>query len=218
MIQRAAKRKRAEFEYKLDYVMVPDEAMESYTRHVKMRTRHFFAVVLNAIFEMQDQGGEVGPAMFTDHAAAQEAKGFRLGPEPVAKIDAAHLMNVTLVPGKFPKKTPAVELLYIASGATTMEYQKANIGPDKLIDSQQTKTKNEILLAAQATPVNKAFLIAHVTKHLAALVIALTIVDPGDGSILSKARAAALAAVVDDLKNIETVLAEIQAELVKKLA
>jgi hypothetical protein len=215
VIQRAAaKRKRAEFEYKLDYVMVPDEAMESYTRHVKMRTRHFFAVLMNAIFEMQDQGGEVGPAMFSDHAAAQEAKGFRLGPEP----DAAHLMNVTLVPGKFPKKTPAVELLYIASGATTMEYQKANIGPDKLIDSQQTKTKNEILLAAQATPVNKAFLIAHVTKHLAALVIALTIVVPGDGSILSKARAAALAAVVDDLKNLETVLAEIQAELVKKLA
>jgi len=218
VIQRAAKRKRDELEYKLDYVMVPDEDMESYTRHVMMRTRHFFAVLLNAIFEMQDQVGDVEPGMFSDHAAAQEAKGFRLGPEPVAKIDAAHLMNVTLVPGKFPKKTPQVELLYIASGATTMEYQKANIGPDKLIDSQQTKTKNEILLAAQATPVNKAFLLAHVTKHLTALVLALTIADAGDGSLLSKARAAALAAVVADLKNIESVIREIEAELVKKLA
>jgi len=108
--------------------------------------------------------------------------------------------------------------LFVASGATTMEYQKANIGPDKLIDSQQTKTKNEILLAAQATPVNKAFLLAHVTKHLTALVLALTIADAGDGSLLSKARAAALAAVVADLKNIESVIREIEAELVKKLA
>jgi hypothetical protein len=126
-------------------------------------------------------------------------------------------MNVTLVPGKFPKKESAkVQDLYRQSAATTMEYQKANIGPDKLIDSQQTKTKNEMLIAAQAKPVDSGFVAAYVLKHLTALVAALALDEPGDGGLLSKAREAALLAVTDDLKNIHTVIAEIEAELPKK--
>lgn len=216
VVQRA---KRAEVEYNLDYVLVPDKGLESYTAHVKKRTRHFFTVVLNAIFEMQAQGGAVGPAMFTDHAAAQEAKGFRLGKEPENKIDAAHLMNVTLVPGKFPKVTPNVEDLYRQSATTTMEFQKANIGPDKHIDSQQSRTKNAMLKSAgSGIPVNAAFLLHFVTDYLKTLKGTLTVPLPEPEGVMSQARAAAMRAIVEDLENIQTVLAEIQAELMQKLA
>ena len=216
VVQRA---KRDMLEYKLDYVLVPDKGMESYTAHVKKRTRHFFAVVLNAIFEMQDQGGTVGPGMFTDHAAAQEASGFRLGKEPESKIDAAHLMNVTLVPGKFPKVNAKVADLYIQSAATTMEFQKANIGPDKHIDSQQSRTKNAMLKSvAKGLPVNAAFLAGFVSDYLTTLKGTLTVPLPEPEGVLSQARAAAMRAIVEDLENIHVVLAEIQAELGKKLS
>ena len=216
VVQRA---KRDMLEYKLDYVLVPDKGMESYTAHVKKRTRHFFIVVLNAIFEMQAQGGKVGPGMFTDHAAAQEASGFRLGKEPESKIDAAHLMNVTLVPGKFPKVNAKVADLYIQSAATTMEFQKANIGPDKHIDSQQSRTKNAMLKSAgSGFPVNAVFLAGFVTDYLTTLKGTLTVPLPEPEGVLSQARAAAMRAIVEDLENIQVVLAEIQAELGKKLA
>ncbi|MEN3326519.1 MAG: hypothetical protein V7638_1326 [Acidobacteriota bacterium] len=216
VVQRA---KRDMLEYKLDYVLVPDKGMESYTAHVKKRTRHFFTVVLNAIFEMQAQGGKVGPGMFTDHAAAQEASGFRLGKEPESKIDAAHLMNVTLVPGKFPKVNAKVADLYIQSAATTMEFQKANIGPDKHIDSQQSRTKNAMLKSAGlGTPVNALFLAGFVNDYLTTLKGALTVPLPEPEGVLSQARAAAMRAIVEDLENIQVVLVEIQAELGKKLA
>lgn len=216
VVQRA---KRKMVEYKLDYVLVPDKGMESYTAHVKKRTRHFFSVVLNAIFEMQAQGGKVGPGMFTDHAAAQEASGFRLGKDPESKIDAAHLMNVTLVPGKFPKVNAKVQDLFIQSAATTMEFQKANIGPDKHIDSQQSRTKNAMLKSAgSGVPVNAAFLAGFVTDYLTTLKGTLTVPLPEPEGVLSQARAAAMRAIVEDLENILTVLAEIQAELGKKLA
>jgi hypothetical protein len=212
VVQRA---KRAEVEYQLDYVLVPDKGMESYTAHVKKRTRHFFTVVLNAIFEMQKQGGAVGPGMFTDHAAAQEARGFRLGKEPEDKIDAAHLMNVTLIPGRFPKANAKVEDLYRQSAATTMEFQKANIGPDKQIDSQQSRTKNAMLKVAAKLPVNHAFVVDFVTDYLTALKGALTVALPEPEGIMSQARAAAMRAIVEDLAGIESVVRDIEAELVK---
>lgn len=216
VIQRA---KRDMLEYKLDYVLVPDKGMESYTAHVKKRTRHFFSVLLNAIFEMQDQLGSVGPGMFTDHAAAQEASGFRLGKDPESKIDAAHLMNVTLVPGKFPKLNAKVADLYVQSAATTMEFQKANIGPDKHIDTQQSRTKNALLKSvAKGLPVNAAFLAGFVTDYLTTLKGTLTVPLPEPEGVLSQARAAAMRAIVEDLENIQSVLADIQAELGKKLA
>jgi hypothetical protein len=217
VIQRAAKRRRDELEYKLDYVLVPDEGMESYRAHVKKRTRHFFTVLLNAIILMKAQGGAVGPAMFTDHAAAQEAKGFRLGKDPLEKIDAAHYMNVTLVPGKFPAMNVKVEQLYRESAATSMEFQKANIGPDKQIDSQQSRTKNVMLkvAAAPATAVNAKFLRDWVTDYLTSLKATLTVELPEPEGVMSQARAAAMRAVVEDLENIESVLKEIEAELWK---
>lgn len=213
VVQRAAKRKRDDIEYKLDYFLVPDPEMESYRAHVKKRTRHFFTVVLNAIFLMKAQGGAVGPAMFTDHAAAQEAKGFRLGKDPMDKIDAAHYMNVTLVPAKFPVKNAKVEQLYRESAATSMEFQKANIGPDKQIDSQQSRTKNAMLKAATALPVNPKFLRDFVTDYLTSLKATLTVELPEPEGVMSQARAAAYRAVVEDLENIESVLKEIEAEL-----
>jgi hypothetical protein len=214
-IQRA---RRKEVDYPLNYVLVPDKSMESYTAHVKKRTRHFFTVILNAIFEMQAQAGAVGPGMFTDHAAAQEARGFRLGREPENKIDAAHLMNVTLVPGKFPKMTPNVEDLYRQSATTTMEFQKANIGPDKLIDTQQSRTKNGMLkVVASKVPLDAAFLAHFVTDYLTTLKGTLTVPLPEPEGVMSQARAAAMRAIIEDLENIQTVIAEIQAELVKKL-
>jgi hypothetical protein len=67
-------RAREHLPYELDYVMIPDTGMDTYTQHVKMRTRHFFSVLINAVLEMQRQGGAVKPGMFTDHAKAQEAR------------------------------------------------------------------------------------------------------------------------------------------------
>jgi hypothetical protein len=215
VVQRAAKRKRDDIEYKLDYVLVPDPGMESYRAHVKKRTRHFFTVILNAIFLMKAQGGAVGPALFTDHAAAQEAKGFRLGKDPMDKIDAAHYMNVTLVPAKFPVKNEKVEQLYRESAATSMEFQKANIGPDKQIDSQQSRTKNAMLKAANPGPVNAKFLRDFVFDYLTSLKATLTVELPEPEGVMTQARAAAYRAVVEDLENLESVLKEIEAELWK---
>jgi hypothetical protein len=210
VVQRA----REHLPYELNYVMVPDTGMETYTQHVKMRTRHFFGVLINAVLEMQRQGGAVTPGMFTNHAKAQEAKGFRLGKEAEDKYDAAHLMNTTLVKTAFPNKNAAVKGLYRLSAATTTQFQKANVGPDKLIDGQQTATKNGMLAAIQAGAVVNRALIAHfVANYLGTLLGALTVPLPEEEGVLPQARAAAMRAVAEDLQNVEGVVKDIESEL-----
>jgi hypothetical protein len=200
--------------YSLNYVLVPNTSMDTYKQHVQMRTRHFFNVVLNAVLEMQRQKGTVKPGMFTDHAKAQEAKGYRLGSEPESKLDAAHLMNTTLIPGSFPTKTERVEQLYRSSAATTTQFQKANVGPDKLIDSQQTRTKTAMLSAIQGGAVaDEKFIAFYVTDYLKALSQALTVELPEPEGVLSQARAAAMRAVVEDLENLDGVVKDIASEL-----
>jgi hypothetical protein len=207
-------RAREQLPYGLNYVMVPDMDMETYTQLVKMRTRHFFRVLINAVLEMQRQGGAVKPSMFTNHAKAQEGKGNRLGPEPEDKYDAAHLMNTTLVRGAFPAENANVQDLHRLSAATTTQFQKANIGPDKLIDSQQTNTKNGMLATIQGgTPVNRALIVHFVTDYLRTLRANLTVPLPEPEGVLSQARAAAMRAVEEDLQDIEAVVRQIEAEL-----
>lgn len=210
VIQRA----REMLDYPLNYVMVPDKGMEAYAQHVHRRTRHFFTVVLNAVREMQNQGGLVKPSMFTDHAKAQEARGFRLGPQPEDKYDAAHLMNTTLVPGAFPAKNEKVGYLYRSSAATGTQFQKANVGPDKRIDSQQTNTKNEMLAAIQGgAVVDRPFITGYVTDYLQKLAVALSVPLPEPEGVDTQARAAALRVVLEDLSNIESVVDDITREL-----
>jgi hypothetical protein len=200
--------------YSLNYVMLPDTNMSAYTQHVKMRTRHFFTVVIAAVFEMQKQGQTPHPAMFTDHAKAQEAKGYRLGSEAESKLDAAHLMNTTLVPSSFTQKNETVGHLYRASAATTTQFQKSNVGPDKIIDSQQTVTKNAMLSAIKGgTKVDKAFIGQYVADYLKSLSNDLKVELPEEEGVLSQSRAAAMRAIAEDLQNLEGVVCEIISEL-----
>ena len=200
--------------YELGYVIKPDTGMESYTQHVKMRTRQFFRVVLNAVLEMQRQKGKVTPGLFTNIAKAQEAKGYRLGKEAEDKLDAAHLMNTTLVPGSFGTQNEWVQTLYRMSAATTTQFQKSNVGPDKQIDSQQTQTKNTMLSAIQkGATVDHNFIANFVVDYLTALKRDLTVPLPEQEGVLSQSRAAAMRAVVEDLENIESVIRDIEMEL-----
>jgi hypothetical protein len=211
VVQRA----RDMLKYEQNYVLVPDINMDAYSQHVKMRTRHFFAVILGAVLEMRNQPkGVVGPGMFTNIAKAQEAKGFRLGPEPENKLDAAHLMNTTLVPNSFPNQNAKVEELYRSSAATTTQFQKANVGPDKQIDSQQTATKNTMLSAIKPTTVvDQNFVKAYVIDYLNSLSGALSVPLPEPEGVLSQARAAAMRAIKDDLQKIDDVVSDIVREL-----
>jgi len=210
VVQRA----REHLPYALNYVMVPDTSMDTYTQHVKMRTRHFFSVLLNAVLEMQRQGGPVTPGMFTNHAKAQEAKGYRLGKEAEDKYDAAHLMNTTLVKTAFPNKNDMVKGLYRLSAATTTQFQKANVGPDKLIDSQQTITKNALLAMVQGgSAVDHNLITLFVGNYLGALRMSLTVPLPEPEGVLPQARAAAMRAVVEDIAEIENVVRQIESEL-----
>ena len=212
-IQRA---KRDYLDYELDYVIVPDNEMKSYAQHVRMRTKHFFIVVLGAVLEMKSQGGTVGPGMFTDTAKAQEATGFRLGQQPEDKLDAAHLMNTTLVPKVFKNKNQRVADLYRASAATTTQFQKANVGPDKLIDTQQTKTKNAMLASIQGGAiVNEAFISLWVTSFLQNIANALTVPLPENKGVSSQSRAEAFRTAVEEMGNVESIVREIIAELPK---
>jgi hypothetical protein len=212
VIQRA----REMLDYPLNYVMLPDVEMRSYAQHVRMRTKHFFIVVLNAVLEMQRQGGMVSPAMFTDHAKAQEAKGYRLGKEAEVKYDAAHLMNTTLVRKAFKVKSPVVNELYRASAATTTQFQKANVGPDKLIDTQQTHTKNAMLAMIQAgAKVDKAFITHWVTNFLMNIAGALTVPLPENKGVGEQSRAEAFRVAVEEMGNVEAIVDEIIAELPK---
>jgi hypothetical protein len=123
-------------------------------------------------------------------------------------------MNTTLVKGAFPNKTPMVKGLYRLSAATTTQFQKANVGPDKLIDSQQTHTKNAMLAYIQAGHAVDHNLIMHfVANYLGSLKLSLTVPLPEPEGVLSQARAAAMRAVVEDIQEIEAVVRQIEAEL-----
>lgn len=212
VVQRASRHK---LNYPLDYVLPPDPEMASYAQHVRMRTRHLFSVVLNAVTEMQNQRGKVHRGMFSDHAEAQEGKGFRPKRGTTGdKLDAAHLMNATLRTKSFPRQTVTVKRLHRLSAATTTQFQKANVGPDKLIDSQQTKTKNAMLGAIPGgAVVNRDFIRHHVTNYLRACLRALTVPLPEPPGIKTESRATAMRTTVAELRDIEDVVREIMTEV-----
>jgi hypothetical protein len=64
--------------------------------------------------------------------------------------------------------------------------------------------------------VDGKFLAAFVSDYLTSLQATLTVPLPEPEGVLSQARAAAMRAVVEDLRDIESVLKAIEAELVKK--
>lgn len=207
-------RMRAHLPYQLDFVVVPQINMQEYKNHASMRTTHFFTVVLCAVKELQRQLGAVTSGLFTDHAKAQIAKGFRLGSDPEDKQDAAHLMNTTLVPSSFPVQNAKVQLLYEASAATTNQFQKANVGPDKIIDAAQTASKNAMLHAIHhGAIVDHNFVVQHVRAYLNAILHNLPALQPAAVELLDLARNAAREAIQGDLDNIDARVQRIETEI-----
>lgn len=101
-------------------------------------------------------GGDVSPKLFTDHAKVQVQSGQRHKDQVVTVVgqnnwDAAHLMNTSLDPREYALQTGQkeqdedVQQRLFASGATMNLFQKSNVSADKVIDTQQTLTKNQML-------------------------------------------------------------------------
>ena len=118
--------------------------------------------------------------MFSDHAKAQEANGFRLGDDPESKYDAAHLMNTTLNVDDFKdvalsdKNLENLEDLYRATAATTNQFQTSNVSADKIVDSAQTIQKQKMLAElSQGATLDAAFLQKHLDEFLNDLVVKL---------------------------------------------
>jgi len=159
---------------------VPDLTMESYKLHVAARTVRFFQQLVSAAFEIRERGGTVRPSLFSDHARVQVQVGQRhKGPETVPgenAWDAAHLMNTSLNAREYAHETGQmvddddVRGRYIATGATQNQFQKSNVSADKVIDKQQTTTKDELLGELQmGATLDAAFVERHVVRYLAHL-------------------------------------------------
>lgn len=179
VIQRARRDKVEDTRY-LPGASVPDLNMDSYKLHVGARTIRFFQQLVSAAFEIRERGGMVRPGLFTDHARVQVQVGQRhKGAETVPgenNWDAAHLMNTSLNPREYAAETgqavddPDVQGRYVASGATQNQFQKSNVSADKIIDAQQTQTKNELLGELQmGATFDAAFVERHVVRYLAHL-------------------------------------------------
>ncbi|HET6975247.1 MAG TPA: hypothetical protein VFI24_02915 [Pyrinomonadaceae bacterium] len=159
---------------------VPDLNMESYKLHVASRTVRFFQQVLSVALAVLDHGGSVRPRLFTDHAKVQVQVGQRhKGPESVPgenNWDAAHLMNTSLNRHEYAAETGQgvddddVRGRYVATGATVNQFQKSNVSADKIIDTQQTVTKNEMLGELQmGAKFDAAFVERHLLRYLTQL-------------------------------------------------
>jgi hypothetical protein len=135
---------------------VPDLKMETYKLHVAGRTVRFFQQILSAALAVMRKGGNVSHRLFTDHAKVQVQTGQRHKGQVVTVVgennwDAAHLMNTSLDSREYAKQTGQneddedVQRRLLASGATMNLFQKSNVSADKVIDTQQTVTKNAML-------------------------------------------------------------------------
>ncbi|HEY0764068.1 MAG TPA: hypothetical protein VGD61_16955 [Pyrinomonadaceae bacterium] len=228
VIQRARRDKVEDTRY-MPGASVPDLNMDSYKLHVASRTVRFFQQVVSAAFEIHERGGMVRPALFTDHARVQVQVGQRhKGPETVPgqnAWDAAHLMNTSLNPREYATQTGQavddsdVQGRYVASGATVNQFQKSNVSADKVIDSQQTQTKNEMLGELnQGATFDLAFVERHVHRYLTHLAANLKHNASATGVISGMAirddsYTAAYEVIVSQLDRVGSIMTDIREEL-----
>ena len=136
---------------------------ESYGLHVRMRTELFCYLLHNvAHLCLKYQMPRPYEDYLSDTAEVQVGTGFR-HPENDQRaklsVDAAHFCNTSFRAnevivhvaklGKSPHDVSTIwafcSVLKVTSGATSFQLQHDNVGPDKIIDSFQTKYKNWFL-------------------------------------------------------------------------
>lgn len=151
----------------LGYVVIPENTggkKQSYAQHVELRARiscllYYSVAHLCVKYDMPKSY----EAYFSDTAAVQVDQGVRVKSEDSKeiKLDAAHLTNTSFLKDKFLADVPGgsvsfelreyCDLLETESGATTPQSKYDNIGPDKVIDSYQTRFKNDFLKNVKKT-------------------------------------------------------------------
>lgn len=159
--------------------VVPDLKMESYGTHVGDRTLRFFQQVLGAAKMILDHdGGTLRKTLFSDNAEVQVQKGKRQKTsgsmiKGEGDFDAAHIMNTSLNWEEYAAETGQdsdsedVQSRLLASAATVNQFQRSNVSADKLIDAQQTSSKNEMLgQLADGSSLDEKFIEGHVNKYL----------------------------------------------------
>lgn len=228
VVQRA-RRDKVEDTRELPGANVPDLMMESYKSHVATRTVRFFQHLVSTAANIIRHKGMVRPSLYSDHARVQVQSGQRhKGPETVPgenNWDAAHLMNTSLDRRQYAVETgqmvddPDVEARYVASGATINQFQKSNVSADKIIDKQQTDTKNELLGELQhGATLDAALVERHVLRYLTNLAGNLKAGASATGVISGMAirddsYTAALEVIMAQLGEIGFIMTSIRAEL-----
>ena len=148
----------------LGYYVLPDDAKESYKRHVEMRAI-MFCLLIYKVSQLCLKYGLPKPYenYLSDTAKIQVDVGVYVKDGGI-KIDAAHLCNtsflsdsfLTDVSGKGIVVSPELRLYCVdlreLSGATTPQTKSDNVGPDKVIDSFQTTFKNNYLHSFKLNP------------------------------------------------------------------
>jgi hypothetical protein len=124
------------------------------------------------------------------------------------------MVRTTLEKKLFPVVDAEVLDLYRWSAATTTQFQRANVGPDKRIDTQQTRMKDIVLAAIRdGAVVDRAFIAHYVGEYLRACREALTTGHLSVKPIAGPSREAGAAAVTEQLADLGSVVEEIAREL-----
>jgi len=133
-----------------NFMLVPSSA-EEYFQHVIMRLRHFVLMMKRLIIFANWAKGQGVDKKITTMASAKAEVQVGTGLRGPLRIDAAHLMNVSIRSTQMssglvltPQQAQAVEELKHLSGATTPQLQSNNVGPDKVIDRCMTEFRNDI--------------------------------------------------------------------------
>ena len=126
---------------------VPEVQKDPYVEHVALRVRHC-AMVMMKVLKFYNWASGQGVVknwsnIFSKKAEVQVSDGIYTD---TYKVDAAHLMNISVRPTELesgmlltPDQKKATGDLERISGATTMQYKANNVGPDKVIDTTMTQ-------------------------------------------------------------------------------
>ncbi|WP_446811481.1 hypothetical protein ACH50O_07925 [Methylomonas sp. 2BW1-5-20] len=146
--------KRKMEESGINFYLMPNDDKSTYADHVKMRAE-MFCYLLHKVAHLcvKYKPSKSFEKYLSDTAAVQVSEGV-YSKDTGVKIDAAHLCNTSFLCDLFltditgpisPTLRSYCEKLRTVSGATTPQLKSDNVGPDKVIDSYQTKFKNDYL-------------------------------------------------------------------------
>lgn len=142
---------REKMEQEHDFVLVPSDD-SVYRRHVRDRIRHCVLVLKRlSYFQVWAKGQGTTKSMssmVSKNAEVQVATGIYT---QSIKMDAAHLMNISIRPDALKsglalttQQEAAVEELQKLSGATTPQLKSNNTGPDKVIDRCMSEFRSAV--------------------------------------------------------------------------